>query len=66
MEKSNTIEENFEEIQKIITAMQGDEMTMNYSFEHYKKGLELVINFNEQIDKIEKEMQIISEGNGNV
>lgn len=66
MEKNNTIEENFEEIQKIITAMQGEEMTLNESFEQYKKGLELVKNCNDQIERIEKEMQVIGEENGNV
>ncbi|MCR5704815.1 MAG: exodeoxyribonuclease VII small subunit [Eubacterium sp.] len=66
MEKNNTIEENFEEIQNIITAMQGEEMTLNESFEQYKKGLELVKNCNDQIERIEKEMQVIGEGNGNV
>ena len=57
MEKNNTIEENFEEIQNIITAMQGEEMTLNESFEQYKKGLELVKNCNDQIERIEKEVR---------
>ncbi len=64
-EKNRTIEENFEEINQIISEMQSEEITLGQSFEYYKKGLELVKDCNDQIEKIEKEMTIIEEGNAN-
>ena len=64
-EKNRTIEENFEEINQIISEMQSEEITLGQSFEYYKKGLELVKDGNDQIEKIEKEMTIIEEGNAN-
>ncbi|MCR5736742.1 MAG: exodeoxyribonuclease VII small subunit [Eubacterium sp.] len=64
-EKNRTIEENFEEINQIISEMQSEDITLGQSFEYYKKGLELVRDCNDQIEKIEKEMTIIEEGNAN-
>jgi exodeoxyribonuclease VII small subunit len=65
-EKNKTIEENFEEINHIISEMQSEEITLSQSFDYYKKGLELVKDCNDQIEKIEKEMLIIEEESANV
>ncbi|MCI9564572.1 MAG: exodeoxyribonuclease VII small subunit [Eubacterium sp.] len=61
MEEKKTIEQNFEEIESIIQNMQEEDVTLDKSFELYNKGLNLVKDCNAQIDKIEKQIQIINE-----
>ena len=61
MESKKTIEENFEEIETIIKNMQDENITLDKSFELYHQGLNLVKDCNSQIDKIEKQIQIINE-----
>ena len=59
------IEDNFEQLEDIISKMQSDRITLEQSFELYNKGLSLVQDCNNQIEKIEKQMKIIEEGNIN-
>ena len=59
------IEDNFEQLEDIISKMQSDRITLEQSFELYNKGLSLVQNCNNQIEKIEKQIKIIEEGNIN-
>ena len=59
------IEDNFEQLEDIISKMQSDRITLEQSFELYNKGLSLVQDCNNQIDKIEKQINIIEEGNIN-
>lgn len=62
---NNTIEQNFEQLEKIIDQMQSEEISLNESFELYKTGLELVKNCNEQIEKVETEIKVIEKGSLN-
>lgn len=64
MEKKDILESNFEELDKIVEQMESGDLSLDQSFELYKKGIELVKSCNESINKVEKEMQIISEGTG--
>ena len=59
------IEDNFEQLEDIISKMQSDRLTLEQSFELYNKGLSLVQDCNNQIEKIEKQIKIIEEGNIN-
>ena len=59
------IEDNFEQLEDIISKMQSDRITLEQSFELYNKGLSLVQYCNNQIEKIEKQIKIIEEGNIN-
>ena len=52
-------------IEDIISKMQSDRITLEQSFELYNKGLSLVQDCNNQIEKIEKQIKIIEEGNIN-
>ena len=56
------IEDNFEQLEDIISKMQSDRITLEQSFELYNKGLSLVQDCNNQIDNIEKQIKIIEEG----
>ena len=59
------IEDNFEQLEDIISKMQSDRITLEQSVELYNKGLSLVQDCNNQIEKIEKQIKIIEEGNIN-
>ena len=59
------IEDNFEQLEDIISKMQSDRITLEQSFELYNKGLSLVQDCNNKIEKIEKQIKIIEEGNIN-
>ena len=59
------IEDNCEQLEDIISKMQSDRITLEQSFELYNKGLSLVQDCNNQIEKIEKQIKIIEEGNIN-
>lgn len=59
------IEDNIEQLEDIISKMQSDRITLEQSFELYNKGLSLVQDCNNQIEKIEKQIKIIEEGNIN-
>ena len=59
------IEDNFGQLEDIISKMQSDRITLEQSFELYNKGLSLVQDCNNQIEKIEKQIKIIEEGNIN-
>jgi len=57
----NNIEENFKELDEILEKMQDEEVSLDESFEMYKKGIEIVKNSNEQIEKIEKQIEVLEE-----
>lgn len=59
---TKTIEENFSEIEVVIKEMQSENVTLDKAFELYNKGLQLVQDCNNQIDKIEKKIKILEEG----
>ena len=65
MEKNNTIEQNFEQLENILKEMQSEEVTLDQSFELYNQGLKLVKDCNGQIDMIEKKIRIIEEDGTN-
>ena len=57
----NNIEENFKELDELLEKMQDEDVSLDESFEMYKKGIEIVKDSNEQIDKIEKQIEVLEE-----
>ena len=60
----NNIEDNFKELDELLEKMQDEEVSLDESFEMYKKGIEIVKDSNEQIDKIEKQIEVLEEESG--
>lgn len=56
-----SIEENFTLLDELLKRLEGDELTLEESFETYAKGLELVRQCRESIDKVEKKVLILEE-----
>ncbi len=61
MKKQLTLEESFEKLDETLAALEGRNITLEKSFELYQQGMELVKNCNDQIDRVEKKMQVINE-----
>lgn len=62
MENNNSIEENFKELDDIISEMSKDDISLEKSFELYNQGLKLVQNSNLQIGDMEKKIIVLNEG----
>lgn len=56
-----TLEESFEQLEEILSALESREITLEESFQTYARGMELLKQCNEKIDTVEKKMQLINE-----
>ena len=64
-EQQAGIEENFVQLEEIIKKLEAGDSTLEESFACYEAGMKLVKSLNSQIDKVEKKIQILSEGEDN-
>ncbi len=62
-EKELKLEESFEKLNEIIEALEKPDITLENSFTLYQEGMKLLKACNDSIDKVEKELIILS-GNG--
>lgn len=60
--ESKTIEKSFEELTEIIRKMDDDNLPLEESFKLYEKGIKIVKQCNDKIDKVEKKLMIIENG----
>lgn len=56
-----TLEEGFEKLDEILSALESREITLEDSFSTYAKGMALLKKCNDKIDMVEKKMQLINE-----
>ena len=63
MEKS--IEQTFTELEELLEKLESPDTTLEESFACYETGMKLVKACNDKIDKVEKQIQILSEGEDN-
>lgn len=61
-EQAPGIEENFEKLEEIIKKLEEGDCSLEETFAGYEAGMKLVKDLNGQIDKVEKQIQILSEG----
>lgn len=59
--KNASIEENFESIEEIIEKMESGEVSLDETFDLYKKGLEKIKTANALLNDMEKAMLIMNE-----
>mgnify|MGYP003376837815 FL=1 len=64
-EKNPSIEENFAQLEDIIRKLETGDRSLEETFAGYEQGMQLVKELNGQIDKVEKQIQILSEGDEN-
>lgn len=59
-----SIEETFEELEQLIEKLESGESSLEESFAYYEAGIKLVKLCSEKIDKVEKQIIILSEDGG--
>ena len=60
-EKALKLEEAFEKLNQILEVLEIPEVTLEDSFSLYQEGMKLLKSCNDSIDKVEKELIILSE-----
>ena len=56
-----SLEQMFEELDAILTAMDHQETTLDQAFALYEKGMLTIRRCNEKLDLVEKKMQVIAQ-----
>lgn len=59
--KEPGLEERFAMIESILDQMEDEHVTLDQSFDLYKKGMEQMKAANQALDQIEKEMLVLNE-----
>lgn len=59
--ENKTLETVFEELDEIVGKLEGENISLEESFQMYHKGIDLLKECNEKIDTIEKKMKILDE-----
>ena len=62
--KDKTLESAFDELNEIIVQLEKEDINLDDSFKLYSEGMKLLKYCNESIDKVEKELIILSEDGG--
>ena len=60
-DEKRSIEQLFEELEEITGQLDEDELPLEEAFLKYQKGMELLKECSEIVDKVEKELQILEE-----
>lgn len=62
--KEKSIEETFQELEALIVKMESDDGSLEESFACYETGMKLVKECSTKIDKVEKQIMILTEQGG--
>lgn len=60
-EKTLSLEEMFTSLDEVIEQLEGEDVSLEASFSLYHKGMDLLKHCNEQIDRVEKQVQVLDE-----
>ena len=55
-----SLEEGFEKIEELMNEMTDSDIPLEESFEKYKLGMQLLKHCSDKIDKVEKQIQVLS------
>lgn len=61
MRKGDVLEEKFLRLEDIVKTMESGKLSLGESFELYKEGVKLVQACNTSLDKVEKQIKVLSE-----
>lgn len=62
MAKLQTLEENFEKLDALVAQLEDGNIALDEAFKMYKEGIKLVQSCNSQLDKVEKQIVILNDG----
>lgn len=60
--EEQTLEEVFEQLDEIVQKLEGEEVSLETSFQLYQEGMKLLKTCNDKIDAVEKQMLVLEEG----
>lgn len=60
-DNTKNLEAMFQDLEHVITALEGDEVTLEQSFRLYHEGMEMIRICNQSIETIEKKVQVIDQ-----
>lgn len=60
-EKEKSLEESLEELNDILKRLEGEELTLEASFQLYNDGMKLLKKCNDSIDRVEKQLIVLNE-----
>lgn len=58
---SLSLEENFAKLEETVAVLESEDISLEEAFQAYSKGMELLKCCNEQIDRVEKKVLILSQ-----
>ena len=65
-EQALSLEEAFVQIEEVIGSLETEDITLEQSFAEYNRGMALLAQCNETIDRVEKKVLKINEDGGRV
>lgn len=63
METELSIEELFDQLEEVIEQLVNGDISLEDSFKYYEFGMKMVKRCGEKIDKVEKQIIVLNEGN---
>lgn len=60
-QESYTLEENFSRLEEVMEKLEEAEIPLEEAFQTYSKGMEILKQCNEQIDRVEKQVLKLGE-----
>ncbi len=63
-EQALSLEETFAQIEEVIGRLEAEDITLEQSFAEYNRGMALLAQCNETIDRVEKKVLKINEDGG--
>lgn len=64
MAKAQTLEQSFEKLEEIIQRLENGNISLEDSFKAYNEGMKLIKNCNQQLDKVEKQIIVLNDKEG--
>lgn len=59
--KELSLEESLQQLEQVMQELGSPELSLEESFAKYKQGMDLLLQCNQAIDKVEKELMILEE-----
>lgn len=63
-QEQRSLEENFSELEELIEQLEAEDISLEDAFTVYSKGMNVLKQCNEQIDRVEKQVMKLNEEGG--
>ena len=61
-QEQRTLEEKFSELEELLEQLEAEDISLEDAFTAYSKGMNVLKQCNEQIDRVEKQVMKLNEG----